>query len=98
MGTTQESMVEVTKQLAQQLAVSQDALKTALAQNATLLAIIAKQGGVAPAGTAAESKKDEKPKHKCKHCKKMVTHAEDDCFTLEKNKDKVPAWFRKEKK
>ena len=30
------------------------------------------------------------PKKLCPHCKKMVVHAPDDCFELEKNKDRRP--------
>lgn len=96
-GSTQEAMVTVTKQLTEQLAISQVVLKEALAQNATLLEILQKQGvnlGTMNVPVGMQAVANGKPKCTCKHCKKEVTHEDDNCFSLEKNKDKHPGWWR----
>ena len=34
-------------------------------------------------------------KHKCGNCKEVGYHEDDDCFKLEKNKSKRPAWYKR---
>jgi len=55
----------------------------------------AKGGG----GGNSEKEKDrggrtERAKRLCKHCKKEGYHEDDDCFELEKNKEKRPKWWK----
>ena len=38
--------------------------------------------------------KNGKELHKCKYCKKMVTHDEDDCWEKPGNENKKPSWMR----
>jgi len=56
--------------------------------NESLVAKLATRSGGrhAPAGRNTPAG----PRKLCPHCKKMVAHAPDDCFELEKNKDKRP--------
>ena len=56
--------------------------------NESLVAKLATRSGGrhAPAGRYTPAG----PRRLCPHCKKMVAHAPDDCFELEKNKDKRP--------
>ena len=44
-----------------------------------------------------ESDDEEKKLHKCKYCKKMVTHDSKDCWEKPGNKDKKPSWMKKKK-
>ena len=76
--TDQSILAEVVAANARLTMANEILIKT----NESLVAkLAAKSGGRhTPAG----------PKKLCPHCKKMVVHAPDDCFELEKNKDRRP--------
>ena len=41
----------------------------------------------------SENKPKKNKLHKCKYCKKMVTHDDNDCWEKPGNEDKKPAWM-----
>ena len=98
MAATNETMVKLTQQLTTQLAAAQSTIETVLKQNAELVALLAAHGITAKPATAAtpptEKKEGERKKRQCAHCKKMTFHQDKDCFKLEANKDKRPAWWK----
>ena len=51
-------------------------------------------GGEATDSTHDRGKK-KKAERTCKNCKKSGYHEDDECFTLDKNADKRPAWYVK---
>ena len=71
----------------------------ALDQNTKLMAMLVKSG---MGGEATESTRDRGKKKKaeriCINFKKNGYHEDDECFTLEKNADKHPAWYVKSQK
>ena len=74
-------------------------IQLALEQNTKLMAILVKSGmgGKATDPTCNRGKKN-KAECTCKNCKKSGYHEDDECFTLEKNADKRPAWYVKSQK
>ena len=68
----------------------------ALDQNTKLMTMLVKSG---MGGEATDSTRDRGKKNKaertCKNCKKSGYHEENECFTLDKNASKRPAWFVK---
>ena len=70
-----------------------------LDQNTKLMAMLVKSamGGEATDTTRDRGKKN-KAERTCKNCKKSGYHEDDECFTLEKNANKRPAWYVKSQK
>ena len=71
-------------------------MKTVVVQNTKLTAILEanlgdkgeKDGSKSPGGVNSHRKK-----HTCNNCSKEISHEDDDCFTLAKNKDYHPTWY-----
>ena len=96
MASTNEAMVKLTQQLTAQLAVANSTVETVLKQNAELVALLAKHG-ISAGKAAAEvppPDKEKKKRRKCTHCKKWTIHKDEECYTLEANKDKRPSWWK----
>ena len=76
-------------------------------QNANLLTAMAKTGGGGGGGGGGGSRgggsrgggdgQKQSPTALCPNCNKMVTHKPEDCYSLEANKSKIPAWFKPHK-
>ena len=57
-----------------------------------------KKGGMSGGNNTTNDRRKNEPKkdeRKCGNCGLMGFHADDDCFSLEKNKDKRPRWYKK---
>ena len=76
-------------------------------QMATMMAqwqatMAAGMAGTIPAAVAAPAVpgapvgvgKARRPLRYCKNCKKEGYHEDDECYSLEKNKDKRPKWYK----
>ena len=48
-------------------------------------------------GSSDKEEPEEKKLHRCKYCKKLVTHKVDDCWEKPGNEDKKPGWLKKKK-
>ena len=68
-------------------------------QNTKLIEMLLKSwlGGEATYHTRNRRKK-KKVERTCKNCKKSGYHEDDECFTLDKNANKRPAWYVKSQK
>ena len=70
-----------------------------LDQNTKLMEMLVKSG---MGGEATDSTRDRGKKNKAestyKNCKKSGYHEDNECFTLEKNVNKRPAWYAKSQK
>ena len=69
----------------------------ALDQTAELVALI-KKGGIQSGNNTTKDRRGgdgKKEERKCGNCGLQGFHADDDCFSLEKNKDKRPRWYKK---
>ena len=79
-----------------ELAAQRKQTQLALDQTAELVALMKKHGtgdGKAPRNHRRPD--DTREQHKCGNCGLMGVHKDEDCFSLEKNKDKRPAWYKK---
>ena len=107
--TQHKAMMDLVKSLQEQLKEQQTQTNQALAQNAKLMQLIAAGAGntdaakkvaaeaAKAAGATAQVKKERKLMF-CKHCGRMVMHAPSECYELEKNAAKRPAWWKSTKK
>ena len=66
--------------------------KLALEQNKKLMELLAK--GMMISATDKADSRPGRQKRKCGNCGKMGVHEDDACFSLEKNKDKWPQWYK----
>jgi len=79
-------------------------LEQAMEQNTKLLSLMAKGGFNTPknepnnqhgGGNRSGARKGKKEPRVCGNCGEEGYHEDDDCFGLEKNKAKRPAWYIK---
>ena len=76
-------------------------LELAMEQNTKLLAMMTTGGFCAPTNdnvpnnSQRRGRRGGKDPRVCKHCGPDAYHEDDDCFKLEKNKSKRPAWYIK---
>ena len=71
----------------------------ALDQNTKLMAMLVKIGmGGEATDTARDRGKKKKAERICKKCKKSGYHEDNECFVLETNSNKRPAWYVKSQK
>ena len=73
----------------------------AMEQNTKLIALMAKGGFNANNNSSAANedkqrgpRRGRKEQRKCKHCGEMGYHEDEQCFSLDKNKDKRPKWYK----